>query len=210
MTRWAWWSCRRSRSLRPLVIRRANLTDIIEAVCGVCTDTCTGLVAVDEIHNVSLATRAGAEASDMLKYFSERIPATFAYAGIDVERNGLLSGTRGEQIAGRFGMVRTSAFPRGEYWTGLTSALEDSLRLHRHQPGTLTALEEYLRRRIGGMIGSLLRRSPPVTTSTAAWSARHSPTPPGRRRANGVHSSLVYQSPADYENNHHEKFRRAV
>ena len=37
----------------------------------------------------------------MLKYFSERIPATFVYAGIDVERNGLLSGTRGEQIAGR-------------------------------------------------------------------------------------------------------------
>ena len=93
----------------------------------------------------------------MLKYFSERIPATFVYAGIDVERNGLLSGTRGEQIAGRFGMVRTSAFPRGEYWTGLISALEDSLRLHRHQPGALTGLEEYLHRRTGGMIGSLLR-----------------------------------------------------
>jgi hypothetical protein len=58
------------------VIRRANLTDITEAVCGVCTDTRVGLVAVDEIHNVSLATRAGAEASDMLKYSSERIPAT--------------------------------------------------------------------------------------------------------------------------------------
>jgi hypothetical protein len=29
------------------VIRRANLTDITEAVCGVCTDTRTGLVAVD-------------------------------------------------------------------------------------------------------------------------------------------------------------------
>ncbi len=40
------------------VIRRANLTDTIEAVCGVCTDTRTGLIAVDEIHNVSLATRA--------------------------------------------------------------------------------------------------------------------------------------------------------
>lgn len=49
-----------------------NLTDIIESVCGVCADTRAGLVAVDEIHNVSLATRAGAEASDMLKYFSER------------------------------------------------------------------------------------------------------------------------------------------
>jgi hypothetical protein len=88
---------------------------------------------------------------------NERIPATFVYAGIDVERAGLLSGTRGEQIAGRFGMVRTSAFPRGEYWTGLISALEDSLRLHRHQPGALAVLEEYLHRRTGGMIGSLLR-----------------------------------------------------
>ena len=86
-----------------------------------------------------------------------RIPATFVYAGIDVERAGLLSGTRGEQIAGRFGMIRTSAFPRGEYWTALISALEDSLRLHRHQPGALTGLEEYLHRRTGGMIGSLLR-----------------------------------------------------
>ena len=39
-------------------------------------------------------------------------------------------------------MIRTSAFPRGEYWTGLISALEDSLRLHRHHPAALTGLEE--------------------------------------------------------------------
>jgi hypothetical protein len=42
--------------------------------------------------------------------------------------------------------ARTSAFPRGEYWTGLISALEGSLRLHRHRPGALTGLEEYLHR----------------------------------------------------------------
>jgi hypothetical protein len=35
--------------------------------------------------------------------------------------------------------------------------LEDSLRLHRHHPGVLAGLEEYLHRRTGGMIGSLLR-----------------------------------------------------
>ena len=29
------------------VIRQANLTDVIESVCGVCTDTRTGLIAVD-------------------------------------------------------------------------------------------------------------------------------------------------------------------
>ena len=54
------------------VTARANITDIIEAVCGVCLDARTGLICVDEIHNISLTTRHGAETSDTLKYFSER------------------------------------------------------------------------------------------------------------------------------------------
>ncbi len=62
---------------------RANMTDIIEAVC-VAIDTSASMVLVDEIHNMQLATRSGAEVSDTLKYLSERIPATFCYAGIDL------------------------------------------------------------------------------------------------------------------------------
>jgi len=139
------------------VTRRFNITDIVEAVCGVCLDTRTSLVCVDEIHNLNLATRNGAEVSDTLKYFSERIPATFVYAGISIERAGLLSGPRGEQIAGRFAMIRTGPFPRNSQWTGLIAALEQSLRLHRHDPGTLTGMDRYLHQRTGGMIGSLLR-----------------------------------------------------
>ena len=138
------------------VTRQANITDIIEAVCGVCTDTRTTAVCVDEIHNLNIATRSGAEASDTLKYFSERIPATFVLAGISIERAGLLSGPRGEQIAGRYSMIRTGPFPRGSQWATLVSAVEGSLRLHRHQPGTLPDLSGYLHQRAGGMIGSLL------------------------------------------------------
>ena len=135
---------------------RANITDIADAVCGVSLDAHVTLVAVDELHNLNTATRAGAEASDTLKYFSERIPATFVYAGISLERSGLLSGTRGEQIAGRIGMVRTSPFGQDPQWTALIAALEQSLRLHRHRPGTLTSLNRYLHQRTHGMIGSLL------------------------------------------------------
>jgi hypothetical protein len=138
------------------VTRRANITDIIEAVCGVCTDTKTSVICVDEIHNLNIATRAGAEVSDTLKYFSERIPATFVLAGINVERAGLLSGTRGEQIAGRYSMVRTGSFPLDGQWATLIAALEGSLRLHRHKPGSLPDLASYLHQRTGGMIGSLL------------------------------------------------------
>jgi len=113
---------------------RANITDIIEAVCGVAVDARVSVVCVDELHNISLATKAGAEVSDTLKYFSERIPATFVYAGIDVERGGLFTGIRGRQIAGRFCLITTSPFPRTTEWEGLIATLEDALRLHRHTP----------------------------------------------------------------------------
>ena len=46
------------------------------AVCATASHTKVDLVLVDEIHNISLATRAGAEVSDTLKYFAERLPAT--------------------------------------------------------------------------------------------------------------------------------------
>jgi len=137
------------------VLPRANITDVIEAVCGVMTDARTTVVCVDEIHNLKLATRNGAEVSDTLKYFSERIPATFVYAGINVAREGLFSGTRGQQIAGRFTMIPAAPFPCAAEWQGLVATLEGALRLHEHPPATLTALDRYLHQRTGGMIGSL-------------------------------------------------------
>lgn len=134
---------------------RANMTDIIEAVCGVAIDTSASMVLVDEIHNMQLATRSGAEVSDTLKYLSERIPATFVFAGIDLERQGLFSGIRGSQIAGRFTLIPTLPFPLADEWRGLAATLEDALRLRRHQPGTLAGLDRYLHQRTTGMIGSL-------------------------------------------------------
>jgi hypothetical protein len=139
---------------------RSNHTDVTNAVCGVLADVHCDLVLIDEIHNLNLATRVGAEASDQLKYFSERIRATFIYAGIDVERVGLFSGTRGRQIAGRFATIPSSGFAYGsaahrETWQAVVATLEQALRLHRHTPGSLLALERYLYQRTTGMIGSL-------------------------------------------------------
>ena len=139
---------------------RANLTDVTNAVCATASHTKVDLVLVDEIHNISLATRAGAEVSDTLKYFAERLPTTFVYAGLDVDEIGLFAGTRGRQIAGRFTLIAARPFDYGttgqrETWRGLISTMEASLRLHRHKPGILTGLDEYLFGRTSGMIGSL-------------------------------------------------------
>ncbi|MGW2602566.1 TniB family NTP-binding protein [Streptomyces klenkii] len=137
------------------VLRSSNITDLTEAVVGVCTKARTGLVLVDEIHNISLLTRTGAEASDTLKYFSERIPATFAYAGIDIEDSSLLTGTRGDQIAARFTSVATHSFPYNAEWKALVAQMEANLLLHQHKRGTLSRLDRFLHTRTGGMIGTL-------------------------------------------------------
>ena len=110
---------------------------------------------VDELHNLDMTIRAGAEASDTLKYFSERLPATFVYSGIGLDRGALLAGPRGDQVAGRFTLIPASAFTPGREWSALVAAVEGSLRLYRHRDGALVTLADYLHRRTRGMIGSL-------------------------------------------------------
>jgi hypothetical protein len=74
---------------------------ITQAVAEVLRKVGCSLVLVDEVHRLDLRTRAGAAASDQLKYFFDSISATFVYAGLDLAQNGMFSGTRGRQIAGR-------------------------------------------------------------------------------------------------------------
>ncbi|GLW12626.1 hypothetical protein Misp01_77540 [Microtetraspora sp. NBRC 13810] len=139
----------------PSVKRSANTTDIADAVCQILIEARCELVLVDEIHNLNLATIAGEDMSDHLKYFTEHLPATFVYAGINVEHSGLFTGVRGKQIAGRCVLINTRPFPYQAEWKSLVATMEGELRLHRHQPGTLLELAKYLHRRTGGMIGSL-------------------------------------------------------
>ena len=63
---------------------------------------------IDTDHEVSTQVNAsdssGAEDN-------ERLPATFIYAGIDVEAQGLFAGVRGRQIAGRFTLIPSRPSP---------------------------------------------------------------------------------------------------
>lgn len=134
---------------------RHNVTDIADAVCQILIRERCDLILIDEIHNLNNGTSAGEDLSDHIKYFTEHIPATFAYAGIDVENCGLFTGVRGKQIAGRCVLVSTASFPFHDEWQGLVAAMEGALRLHRHEPGTLLRHSRYLHTQTGGMIGSL-------------------------------------------------------
>ena len=108
---------------------------------------------------------------DHLKYFTEHLPATFAYAGVNVERSGLFTGVRGKQIAGRCLLVHTGPFPCQAEWASLLATLDAALRLHRHRPGTLPKLSKYLHQRTGGMIGACPTWSA-RPRSPRSWTAR--------------------------------------
>ncbi|MCX5056101.1 MULTISPECIES: ATP-binding protein [unclassified Streptomyces] len=139
----------------PVISPRHNTIDVTSAVCQVLIEARTDLVLVDEIHLLNHATTAGEDLSDHLKYFTEHLPATFVYAGINVEKSGLFTGIRGKQLAGRCIMVRTGPFPFTSEWRALVASLQNTLCLHRHQAGTLVKQSKYLHQRTGGMIGSL-------------------------------------------------------
>ncbi|MEU8156126.1 TniB family NTP-binding protein [Micromonospora sp. NPDC048986] len=139
----------------PRVTSRANATDIADAVCRILIDVRCEIVIVDELHNINMATTAGEDHSDHMKYLTEHLPATFIYAGMDIERSGMFTGVRGRQLAGRCVLVNTGPFPHHNEWKQLVASMESALRLHHHKPGTLTASAKYLHQRTRGMIGSL-------------------------------------------------------
>jgi hypothetical protein len=89
-----------------------------------------------------------------LKCFTEHLPATFIYAGIDIERCRVFTGTRGRQPAGRCGWSAPARSLPGRM-AQLVAALEATLQLHHHEPGTPPVQAKYLHQRTGGMTGSL-------------------------------------------------------
>ncbi|MGW3461362.1 TniB family NTP-binding protein [Streptomyces olivaceoviridis] len=142
------------------VAARMNQAQITDAVVGTLRDLGTGLVLVDDIHLLDTRTRAGAETSDQMKYLSERVGATFVYAGVAVEDSPLLTGIRGAQLAGRFKLLSNPPLPYGSReqqaaWRGLLDGMEDALRLEQHRAGSLGRMAGYLHTRTGGRIGSL-------------------------------------------------------
>ncbi|MFJ5142648.1 TniB family NTP-binding protein [Streptomyces sp. NPDC088707] len=142
------------------IAARMNQAQITDAVCHLLCQLGTTLVLVDDVHLLDTRTRAGAETSDQMKHLGERIPATFVYAGVDVEASPLLNGPRGAQLAGRFTLVRNTALSRGTAeqratWLDLVTDMENALHLRHHTGGTLARHADYLHQRTGGVMGSL-------------------------------------------------------
>jgi Bacterial TniB protein. len=130
------------------VTTRMTTAQITTSVCHTYTAAGIKLVLIDEIHRLNPRTSSGAEAADWLKDLTERIAATFVYAGIDVTASGVFTGLRGAQLAGRASLIDCAALParagERELFRELIAALEQALDLRSHRPGSLVRLAPYL------------------------------------------------------------------
>lgn len=100
-----------ARCLGIPISSRMTQTQITESVCHTYNQVGVRLALIDEIHRVNPRTTTGAETADLLKDLTERIHATFVYAGIDVTRTPLFAGVRGTQLAGRASLIECGPLP---------------------------------------------------------------------------------------------------
>jgi len=139
---------------------RTSETALTHQACQLMADLKTSLVIVDEVHGIDRSRASHDQQSDQLKYFMDHVPATFVLAGINVEDCGFFTGPRGAQLARRYTTLKASP---GDYstiqqrqdWALLVEGFERALRLHKHKPGTLVSLADYLYGLTGGYIVSL-------------------------------------------------------
>jgi hypothetical protein len=139
---------------------KTTAQDLTEQIVGVMRHLGTSLVICDEIHNLRTNHQAGSEAASALKVFSERLDATFLYAGIDLLQTDLFCGEMGRQIKGRMIVHEMRPYNNGtrtqrDAWEELVLGIEALLPLGCHAEGSLASLAGYLYDRTGGCIGSL-------------------------------------------------------
>ena len=135
------------------------LLDRVTHVMRACS---TELVIVDDIHRLDLHYRPNEQVADALKELSERCPGTLVYAGVDVARNGLFWGTRGEQIMSRFELVIFEPYSIRDLadaalWGSLLLDLECSLNLINQEAGALKTVAPELHDLSSGSIGRLAK-----------------------------------------------------
>lgn len=147
---------------------KSNLTaHRLELLAADCVASCeTQLIVIDELHFVDFRHRNGIELSNQLKSWSNDMPVTFIYVGVNLRAKRFFDeGMVGDnvtytQTSSR--SVRCDVVPHdisttagARAWADLLNTFEAHLLLADHQPGMLAAQADEIYRRTQGRIGSL-------------------------------------------------------
>ncbi|MCD4849696.1 TniB family NTP-binding protein [Arthrobacter sp. AK01] len=139
---------------------RTSLNALRKMVVSAVRQCRTQVIVVDELHNLSRISQVNGQSVDTLKDLSNDCPATFVYAGIHLDRGGLLAGERGDQVSRRFSRVSMQVYgyatpEQRRSWRSVVMGFSKALPLFNHEPKSLLVEAEWLHERSGGNIGTL-------------------------------------------------------
>lgn len=122
----------------------------------------TSLILVDDIHFLDPRFRGGQAVNTHLKALASSISATFVYAGVDVDKTGLLfeghseSKAQAAQTQRRFKRMDLSPFAKEDpFLVKVLEALEKQLLLLNAREGDLQSLVDYIHDRTDGYMGPI-------------------------------------------------------
>lgn len=132
----------------------------MDVVVNVLRQMETSMVILDEIQHLRTRAQAGMEAASALKAFSERIPATFLYVGVNLSQSDFLGGAMGAQMQGRTTFIEMEPYSLAsakhrKQWEEIIALFEREFPLANHEIGTLEEEGAWLHAVTGGVIGSL-------------------------------------------------------
>ena len=122
-----------------------------EAACEKLIASQTDIDLVDDIHNLGRDFTASLNLPGHLGYFASRVPATFIYAGTGTGSFAQFTTARSGQARRRYAHATLTSHPFEQEWRDLVGNLDNALRLHRHQPGSLLRQARSLHLRAGGL-----------------------------------------------------------
>jgi hypothetical protein len=142
------------------IAQRDTMQSILHRVISAMTAAGTQLVIIDELHNLNAKNLGNGETIQILKELQNRVPATFVYAGLNLDDGDLFAGTIGQQISSRFSELKLSRYNRSNAddvaaWKVIVDRFERKLPLAHQEKGDLVKLSSYLHDRTNGSIGSL-------------------------------------------------------
>lgn len=140
------------------------LTDSIRQQAA---DCCTSMVILDDIHFLKIKNRTHEDLNNHFKSLANAISATFVYAGIELEKTGLLSEGKSEksrrntQTGHRFKKFDLRAYSMKsdgdtQNFREIIKYFDDNIDLYKQVKGVLfDQFAEYILARTGGFIGPI-------------------------------------------------------
>jgi len=141
---------------------RATEADLMKQVVNFIVRCGTSVVFVDDVHFLDMRYLPAQLANNHIKSLASKAPATFVYAGIDLERTGLF--TEGEAVTHRdhsqtdhrFICCTIEPYEKSDPELKKTLAqYEKNISLVLHEERDLTSLRPYIHERTRGFMGSI-------------------------------------------------------